>query len=144
MTKPAPPSVPQEEYVLAILRAARRLELEGDRLFQPHGLTVAQFNVLNLLHHYQPMPQADLVHALVVGKATVSSLLAGLLKRRLVIQIPDSRDRRANTLQLSKEGTILWQAASRDYVQGLRKRLPKVRIAEVHSLRKALSLFSID
>jgi DNA-binding MarR family transcriptional regulator len=139
MTKRTPHNTDQEEYVLQILRAARRLEAEGDRLFHAHGLTVAQFNVLNLLHFYEPMPQGDLAAALVVGKATVSSVLAGLVRRRLIIQAFDERDRRARVLRLSPAGAKLWQNACRDYTQGLRKNLPGVTAAEVALLRKALA-----
>jgi DNA-binding MarR family transcriptional regulator len=138
MTKPVPPAIPQENYVLEIFRAARRLETEGDRLFQPSGLTVVQFNVLNLLRYYQPMPQAQLVQALVVGKATVSSVLGGLLKRRLIVQTGDTHDRRAKILRLSSDGAKLWAAASRDYARGLKKRLPGVGDPELEQLRKAL------
>jgi DNA-binding MarR family transcriptional regulator len=144
MTISPPSSIPQEEYVIQILRAARRLEKEGDRLFIPHRLTVVQFNVLNVLRHYEPMPQADLVRMLVVGKATVSSVLGGLLKRRLIIQAPDRKDRRAKVLRLSPEGAKIWQAASKDYVRGLKRRLPSIGAAEVGLLSKALAAYPED
>ena len=130
--------MPQEAYVLAILRAARRLEAEGDRLFLAHRLTVPQFNVLNLLQHYQPMPQSELVQQLVVGKASVSSVLAGLQKRGLVIQTLDPKDRRAKILLLSPQGAELWKKASRVYLDGLRKRFPGMDAAVVQALERAL------
>jgi DNA-binding MarR family transcriptional regulator len=139
MAKLAPSTIPQEEYVLEILRAARRLESEGERLFHGHGITVAQFNVLNLLRYYAPMQQSDLNRALVVGKATVSSVLSGLMKRRLVLQTSDKKDRRAKVLSLSAEGLKLWEKASRAYMKSLQERLPTVNSSLINLTKKALA-----
>ena len=72
------PILSSMHLVLQVLAAAQAVEKAGQRLFRPHGLTVAKFNVLNLLSD-QPagMRASDLARALVVDPSNVT----GLLKR---------------------------------------------------------------
>jgi DNA-binding MarR family transcriptional regulator len=135
-------TIPQEDYVLELLRAARLLEGEGERFFQKYNLTIAQFNVLNVLAYNPGMPQAELKKVLVVGKATVSSVVAGLLTRRLITQKLDALDRRAKKLSLSAAGKTLWSQASPDYVKSLKERFPTIRASELKQLQAALAPLS--
>lgn len=130
--------IPQEEFVIEILRAARLIEGEGERLFLRHGLTLAQFNVINVLAYHTAMPQAELKKILVVGKATVSSILAGLLARKLITQKLDAKDRRAKLLSLSPRGRELWKQAGADYIKNLKSRFPGMGPQDVKLLQAAL------
>jgi DNA-binding MarR family transcriptional regulator len=130
--------IPQEDYVLEILRAARLIEAEGERLFHRHDLSLAQFNVINILAYQSAMPQSELKKILLVGKATVSSVLAGLLARKLITQNHDAKDRRARLLSLSARGRELWKKANIDYVKNLQERLPGVSLSEVKLIQAAL------
>ena len=48
-----PPTNPGFELIAAVMAASDALLRESQRLFRPHGLTAAQYNVLNLLADIQ-------------------------------------------------------------------------------------------
>ena len=88
-------------------RIARRLELA----LIPHGLSLAQFEVLARLHFDGPINQNDLAQRLLVTKGNVCGLIDRLEKASLVKRRTDPADRRANRLILTKDGSALLAAA---------------------------------
>jgi DNA-binding MarR family transcriptional regulator len=93
-------------------RIARRLELA----LIPHGLSLAQFEVLARLHFDGPINQNDLAHRLLVTKGNVCGLIDRLEKANLVKRRADPADRRANRLILTKDGSELLAAALPDHL----------------------------
>jgi DNA-binding MarR family transcriptional regulator len=128
----------QEAYVVDLLRAARQLEIEGERFFSSRGLTGAQFNILNLMGNRGALPQAQLSDELIVGKASISSVMGNLLKRSLISLTADEHDRRANIASLTSSGVRLWKEVRSAYLAELKVLLSAVSEKEVAILRKGL------
>lgn len=106
--------------VLQVLLAAQALEKTAQRILKPHGLTPAQFNVLNLLSD-QPkgMRASDLAGALIVDPSNVTGLLKRMKRDGLLKELENGKDRRQHIVGLNDKGHAIWSAACRDYDKGL-------------------------
>jgi len=106
--------------MLQVLATAQALEKAGQQLFRPHGLTVAQFNVLNLLSD-QPdgMRASGLAGALVVDPSNVTGLLKRMNCAGLLQELASPHDGRQRIVTLSARGRRLWRKAHADYARRL-------------------------
>jgi DNA-binding MarR family transcriptional regulator len=102
--------------VLQVLATAQALEKAAHRVFKPHGVTPAQFNVLNLLAD-QPagLRASDLAQALIVDPSNVTGLLKRMKKDRLLEELANAGDRRTHIVGLTPRGKAVWAAAAADY-----------------------------
>ena len=82
---------------------------ESQRLFRPHGLTAAQYNVLNILAATPDgISQRELGDRLVVDRSNVTGLLDRLEKIGWVRRTDDPADRRVYRVVLTPAGRALW------------------------------------
>jgi DNA-binding MarR family transcriptional regulator len=136
---PAGPAVDAwVQLAYAYHRIARRLE----QALVPHGLSLAQFEVLARLHFDGPMNQNDLAQLLLVTKGNVCGLIDRLETAGLVERRPDPADRRANRLVLTSEGTSLLAAALPDHLAIIDERLRPLDRSQqraLHDLAKKVS-----
>jgi MarR family 2-MHQ and catechol resistance regulon transcriptional repressor len=70
-----------------------------------HGLTIAEFGVLEALHHKGPLLLSELKAKILVSNAGVTYLVDRLEKRGLVERRRCERDRRAYYAHLTDEGS---------------------------------------
>ena len=106
--------------VLQVLSAAQAFEKTGQQLFKRHGLTVAQFNVLNLLAaEPDGMRASDLARALIVDPSNVTGLLKRMKIEGFLRERENSADRRQHIVGLTPKGQRVWRAANRDYTRSL-------------------------
>lgn len=80
-----------------------------DSALRPFDLGSTQWYVLYQLAQAGPTRQRDLVEMLQVERATMSGLVATLLRKGLVKQVPDQTDQRQKLLRLTAAGTKLWR-----------------------------------
>lgn len=95
------------EALLNILATADLIKKESTRLFEPLGITAAQFNVLILLLAQTgngTINQRELSRMLMVNRANVTGLIDRLEKLGLVSRVADDNDRRANRVGLTVQG----------------------------------------
>lgn len=91
---------------------------ESARLFRPHGLTAAQFNVLNLLAvraEDAGFSQRELADALVVDRSNVTGLVDRMEAAGWVRRENDAADRRVYRVRLTAAGRKLWQKVAPGY-----------------------------
>jgi DNA-binding MarR family transcriptional regulator len=107
---------------LQIFQTAQGLEQAARRLLAPLGLTLAQFNVLNLLAD-QPdgMRGKDLAGALIVDPSNITGLLRRMARDGLVRNLPNAHDRRQRIVALTPAGRRKWQKALGPYEANLRE-----------------------
>lgn len=77
-------------------------------MLRPYDLGATQWYVLYHLAHHGPSMQRDLVRALQVERATLSGIVAVLVRKGLVEQVPDSADQRQKLLRMTPAGVKLW------------------------------------
>lgn len=76
---------------------------------RPHGLGVTQWYILHQLFYAGPTMQRELVGLLGIERATISIIVATLVRKRLIEQVPDAVDQRQKLLRLTPAGTRLWK-----------------------------------
>jgi DNA-binding MarR family transcriptional regulator len=65
--------------------------------------------VLHRLANEGPTMQRDLVRMLQIERATLSGIVATLVRKGLICQSPDSDDQRQRMLRITRSGTKLWK-----------------------------------
>ena len=75
-----------------------------------HGLTLAEFGVLEALHHKGPLLLSELKAKILVSNAGVTYLVDRLEKRGMVERRRCDRDRRAYYAHLTAEGSAFVQS----------------------------------
>ena len=97
------------ELTAAVMATADVFLRESQRLFRPHGLTAAQYNVLNILAATPDgISQRELGDRLVVDRSNVTGLLDRLEKSGWVRRTDDPADRRVYCVVLTPAGRALW------------------------------------
>ena len=95
---------------VAVMATANAFQRESQRLFRPHGLTAAQFNVLNVLGlKSEGMSQRELSEVLVVDRSNVTGMLDRMEEAGWVKRTPVVGDRRAYRVILTQAGVTLWK-----------------------------------
>jgi DNA-binding MarR family transcriptional regulator len=79
-----------------------------EAMLRPYDLGATQWYVLYHLVNDGPTMQRDLVKILQVERATLSSVVALLVRKGLVQQVPDSVDQRQKLLRMTEAGNKLW------------------------------------
>jgi DNA-binding MarR family transcriptional regulator len=80
-----------------------------DSVLRPYDLGSTQWYVLYQLANEGPTMQRDLVRMLQIERATLSGIVATLMRKGLVDQKPDSDDQRQRMLRITRSGTKLWK-----------------------------------
>ncbi len=97
------------ELTTAVMATAATFLRESQRLFRPHGLTAAQYNVLNVLvGRPDGMSQRELGDLLVVDRSNVTGLLDRMEKAGWVRRADDPADRRVYRVTVTASGRALW------------------------------------
>lgn len=94
-----------EELTNAVVSCGNLLVREAARIFRPHGITPAQFNVLNLLVlNGDSMRPSEIAQSLVVDPASTTYLMNQVEERGWIQRVDDPADRRACLVVISAEG----------------------------------------
>jgi len=80
-----------------------------DSVLRPYGLGSTQWYVLHQLANKGPTLQSDLVRILRIERATLSGVVATLVRKSFVDQTPDSVDQRQRMLRITRSGRKLWK-----------------------------------
>ncbi len=104
------------ELTRAVMTTADTFLREGQRLFRPHGITAAQYNVLSVLAAAgEGISQRELGDVLVVDRSNVTGLVDRMEKAGWVRRTDDPADRRVYRVMLTPSGRRLWEKISPAY-----------------------------
>jgi DNA-binding MarR family transcriptional regulator len=81
-----------------------------DAVLRPYDLGSTQWYVLHRLANEGPTMQRDLVRLLQIERATLSGIVATMVRKGLIEQMPDSEDQRQRMLRITASGKKLWKA----------------------------------
>ena len=79
-----------------------------ESVLRPYDLGPTQWYVLYQLANAGPTPQRDLVRMLRIERATLTGVVAALVRKGLVDQRGDPADQRQKILHLTAPGEALW------------------------------------
>jgi DNA-binding MarR family transcriptional regulator len=80
-----------------------------DAILRPYDVGSTQWYVLHRLVTAGPTKQRDLAQVLQIERATLSGIVAALVRKGLVEQVPNLLDHRQRTLRLTTAGKKLWK-----------------------------------
>ncbi len=92
---------------VTLARAYRAIETYAAEDVARHGLTLAEFGVLEALHHLGPMSLGELQRKVLVSSGGITWLADGLERRGLLRRVPSERDRRVRIASLTSAGQAL-------------------------------------
>jgi len=125
---------PGYDLTVAVMATADAFLRESHRLFRPHGLTGAQYNVLNILAAKpEGISQRELGDLLVVDRSNVTGLLDRMGQAGWVRRTDDPSDRRAYRVVLTREGRRLWAKVRPLYLQVVQQITGSLSAAEVRA-----------
>ncbi len=117
-------SVAAPRLVNGIVSTADLFLRESARLFRPHGLTAAQFNVMNILADPElskGVSQRELADLLVVDRSNVTGLIDRMEAAGWVRRADDPADRRVYRVNLTGLGRKLWEKVAPGYALVVRQ-----------------------
>jgi len=131
------------ELTKEVMATADTFLRESQRLFRPHGLTAAQFNVLSVLAASAGgLSQRELGDILVVDRSNVTGLLDRLEKSGFVKRTDHPSDRRVYRVSLTAAGRKLWTKVQPRYLKvagqvaaGLSEKQARETLAVLKSLQ---------
>ncbi|HTJ79607.1 MAG TPA: MarR family transcriptional regulator [Rariglobus sp.] len=111
-------NAPGYELTKEVMATADVFLRESQRLFRPHGLTAAQYNVLHALSDAADgLSQRELGDILVVDRSNVTGLLDRLEKAGWVKRSDHPTDRRVYRVSLTPSGRKLWAKVEPRYLE---------------------------
>jgi DNA-binding MarR family transcriptional regulator len=130
------------ELVSGIMATADAFLRESHRLFRPHGLTGAQYNLLNVVAGSPDgLSQRELSDHLVVDRSNVTGLLDRMEKAGWVKRTDHPADRRVYRIVLTPAGRKLWERVTPRYLEVVRqvtRGLPEKRMREMVAILRRL------
>jgi MarR family 2-MHQ and catechol resistance regulon transcriptional repressor len=127
------------EAVLGILRTANLLSLVGAGILRDAGITDAQFNVLLALKYKKrTLTQTELGKRLVVTRASVTSVLDKLERKRLVTRVAVANNRRIYHVELTEAGRNLVNTVEPPYREAIRAVMAEMDTGDCRNLMNHL------
>ena len=127
---------------LVLLRVASDVLAASEAFLAKHEMSQGRFTVLMLLNRNpdQPSSPSDLAAKSGVTRATMTGLLDGLERERLIRREPDRNDRRMFMVELTSRGRKLLDGILPDYYRRIAKLMGQLDEEEkkglVHILEK--------
>lgn len=81
-----------------------------ESVLRPYDLGNTQWYVLYRLSSRRPVSQRELTRELEVERATLSAVIAALVRKGLIEQAPDPEDQRQKLLRITPAGLKLWNS----------------------------------
>jgi MarR family 2-MHQ and catechol resistance regulon transcriptional repressor len=115
---------------VVLARAHTAMEQRASDDVARHGLTLAEFGVLEALHHKGPLLLGDVQKKVLVSSGGVTYLVDRLEQRGLVRRKLCPDDRRARYAELTDEGTALITRIFPEHAECIRKAVAALSIGE--------------
>ena len=121
---------------ITLLRAAEAVSASVNQRLAGRRLTSSQFGVLEALLHLGPLCQGDLAGKLLRSGASVTSVVAGLEKRGLLIRQRTEEDKRFVRVALTGKGRKLIDEVFPGHAKAVADRLAVLPPEEQDELRR--------
>lgn len=104
-----------------------RLNMEISRellkVFKSHGLSTAQFAVLEVLYHKGELSIGEIIEKILISGGNITVVVTNLEKKGLLEQRPDEQDARRKRVQITKAGAELLEIVFQDHLDTLNQLL---------------------
>jgi MarR family transcriptional regulator, 2-MHQ and catechol-resistance regulon repressor len=120
---------------ITLVRAAETVSSFANAHLKERGLSESQFGTLEALYHCGELRQGDLAGKLLRSFGSITSVVDGLERRRLVARERPDRDRRVVNVRLTAAGRRVVEAALPAHVRRIVGRFKTLSPREQRTLR---------
>jgi DNA-binding MarR family transcriptional regulator len=111
-----------------------------ETILRPFDLGPTQWYVLHQLATVGETPQRDLVRMLQVERATLTGVVAALVRKGLVEQSPGTADQRQRILTITPAGDALWRTLPNPIALILEAAFDEIPDADLETTRRVLRI----
>jgi DNA-binding MarR family transcriptional regulator len=127
-----------DEAVVSVQVAADHLDQLLAGVFDPHGITADQYNVLRILRGAHPggHPRHEIARRMIHRAPDVTRMLDRLLKRKLIARVRDPSDARLSVARITPAGLALLKRIDPEVEDAERKAMAVLTAAERRELAR--------
>lgn len=92
------------KLLIALSRGTQAVHKRSGRLFEKHGLTTAQFSVLETLYHKGDMTISEIMNTILSTPGNMTVVIRNLLKENLVERNDNPKDKRSALVGITDKG----------------------------------------
>jgi MarR family 2-MHQ and catechol resistance regulon transcriptional repressor len=134
---PTDPTTTALKLYVVLSRAAEAIHAHTKAHVEAHGLTHAEFAILEALFHKGPTLLGEVQKKILVSSGCITFLVDRLEKRKLVKRRPCENDRRARYAELTAAGQQLMKDIFPSHAEAIRRAVAGLGLADQ---RKAIEL----
>ena len=134
---PTDPTTTALKLYVVLARATEAIHAHTKAHVESHGLTHAEFAILEALYHKGPQLLGEVQKKILVSSGGITFLIDKLEKRGLVARRPCENDRRARYAELTPEGKKLIAKIFPSHAEAIRRAVAGLGLADQ---RKAIEL----
>lgn len=114
------------KFIIALSRALRAVHRKSETLFREHGLTMAQFAVLEALHHKGELTIGTLIESVLSTSGNMTVVIRNLEQHALVCRKPNLSDGRSFLVSLTDKGEMLIDTVFEQHMALVEERLAPI------------------
>lgn len=126
------------KLIIALGRAMTASHKESEVLFRQAGLTMAQFAVLEALHHKGDLTVGQLIDAVLSTSGNMTVVIRNLEKLGYVCRKPNPTDKRSFIIHLTDSGNALIDSLYHQHMALVEKSLSVISAEEKETVIKIL------
>ena len=140
LRKKKPFDCPEQEATLNLLRTSDFLARDAAALFERHGISTPQFNVLRILRGQRGagLPCQEIVAQMVTQTPDITRLVDRLEAAGLAIRARTAADRRVVLVHITKQGLSLLKRLDAPVLDLHRRQMDHLKPAEIAELNRLL------
>lgn len=140
LQKKQPFDCPEQEATLNLLRTADFLAREAATLFEQHGISTPQYNVLRILrgHRGAGLPCQEIVAQMVTQTPDITRLVDRLEAAGLATRARTAADRRVVLVHITEQGMVLLKRLDIPVLDLHRRQMHHLTPAEIAELNRVL------
>lgn len=126
------------KLIIALSRGMTAVHKESEVLFRQEGLTMAQFAVLEALHHKGDLTVGQLIDAVLSTSGNMTVVIRNLEKLGYVCRKPNPADKRSFIIHLTDSGNALIDPLYRQHMALVEKSLSAISAEEKETVIEIL------
>lgn len=109
----------QIDAYVKMMRCADTVQNLLARNIEAYGLTLSQLGVMEILLHHGPQNQKSLADKMLRSAGNLTTIIDNLERRKLVLRVRASNDRRSVMIELTAEGNSLIARLFPDHLRNI-------------------------
>jgi MarR family 2-MHQ and catechol resistance regulon transcriptional repressor len=139
-----PPTATALKLYVVLTRASEALHAHARAHIASHGLTEAEFAILDALYHKGRLLLGEVQKKILVSSGGITFLVDKLEKRGLVQRTLCESDRRARYAELTDEGRVLMERIFPSHAEAIRRAMSGLGAADQRAAIELLKTLGVE